>query len=87
MQDRYATFSTGLESPATDGFTIAPSDSEDLPQVTRALYVGAAGAISLTLASGAAVTLAGIPGGTLLPLRATRVHATGTTADAIVGLA
>lgn len=86
MRDSYSTFATGLESPARDGFAITPSDSNTLPEVTRALYVGAGGSVSLILASGATVTLSGVAGGTLLPLRTRQVRATGTTASAIVGL-
>lgn len=86
MQDRYGTFTQGLESPVTDGFAIAPNDTEDLPELTRALYVGSAGSVALILASGTTVTLAGIAGGTILPLRVSRVLATATTAGGIVGL-
>lgn len=85
MHDRYTTFATGLESPVVDAFPISPDDHADLPEVTRALYVGAAGTITLTLASGTAITLSGVNGGAILPLRATRVHATATTASDIVG--
>lgn len=86
MQDRYETYATGLESPAMDGFAVTPDDNADLPELTRALYIGSAGAVAVVLASGAAVTFTGIAGGTLLPLRARRVRATATTAGAIVGL-
>lgn len=86
MPDRYANFAPGLESPATHGFTISPSDSADLPETTRALYVGVTGAVSVVLHSGATLTLAGVPGGAILPLRVARVRLTGTTAGSLVGL-
>lgn len=86
MHDRYNTFSTGLESPVIDGFAITPDDHEYLPETTRAVYVGGAGSLSVTLASGAVITLEGIGSGTFLPLRACRVLATDTTATAIIGL-
>lgn len=86
MPDRYASFTPGLESPATHGFSVSPNDSADLPETTRALFVGNDGAVSLVLASGASVVLAGVAGGAVLPLRVKRVLATGTTAGAIVGL-
>ncbi len=86
MSDRYANHNSGLESPATHGFAITPDDDADLPEATRAIFVGAAGAVSAILVSGATVTLAGIPAGTVLPVRATRVLATATTAGALVGL-
>ena len=84
--DRYENHSPSLVSPATDGANVAPSDGADLAQVTRALYVGQGGDLSLRLASGSEVVLAGVVGGTLLPVRAERVRATGTTAAGIVAL-
>ncbi len=65
---------------------ITPSDTTDLPETTRALYVGAGGALALRLASGASVTLTNVPPGSLLPLRCDRVLATGTSAGSLVGL-
>lgn len=85
MHDRYKTFSTGLESPVIDGFAITPDDDADLPEMTRAVYIGGSGALSITLASGTTITLDGIGSGTILPLRARRVLATDTTATAIIG--
>ena len=86
MQDRFETTTNGLDSPATHGFSITPSDGVDLPEITRALYAGGPGAIGVILMSGAELVLSGVAAGTLLPLRARRVKATGTTATAIVGL-
>ena len=48
--------------------------------------MGSAGDLELVLSSGDAVNLAGVPGGALLPLRVTRVKASGTTAGLLVGL-
>ena len=84
--DRYENHSNSLVSPATGGANVAPSDAADLAQVTRALYVGRGGDLSLRLASGSEVVLTGVVGGTLLPVRAERVRATGTTAAGIVAL-
>lgn len=86
MPDRFQTLSPGLEAPASHGFAVTPHDSNDLAEVTRALYVGGAGAVSLVLASGASVTLTGVAGGTILPLRLRQVKAIGTTATHLVGL-
>ncbi len=84
--DPYKDYSPSLVSPAAGGAGVAPSDDGDLAQVTRALYVGRGGDLSLRLASGSEVVLAGVVGGTLLPLRVERVLATGTTAEGIVAL-
>ncbi len=86
MQDRFEGSSTGFDSPATHAFAVTPGDGSDLPEVTRALYVGAPGNISVVTLSNATVTLNGVGAGTILPLRVRRVRATGTTASAIVGL-
>jgi len=86
MPDRFHTLSPGLDAPASHGFAVTPHDSNDWSEVTRALYVGGAGALAVVLASGASVTLSGIAGGTILPLRLRQVKATGTTATLLVGL-
>lgn len=86
MPDRFKNHSASLESPAMHGFAITPSDSAELTQPTRALYVGVAGDLGVTLVSGAELVFANIPSGTLLPVRARAVKATGTTADSLVGL-
>jgi hypothetical protein len=86
MPDRFESTATGLTAPASHGFAIAPSDSADLTEVTRALFIGAAGSVSVVMASGAALTFSNLAGGTVLPIRARQVKATGTTATSIVGL-
>lgn len=86
MPDQFANHAPGLESPPAHGFAITPSDGADLADVTRALYVGGSGNVALTLLSGATLTFTGVAGGTLLPLRAKAVKATGTTATNLVGL-
>lgn len=86
MADIYDSASPGLITPAIDGQSVAPSDSQDLVNVSRAIYVGSGGDLSVELASGTNVTLAAVPAGATLPLRAQKIHATGTTAGAIVAL-
>jgi hypothetical protein len=86
MPDPFSSHAPGLESPAAHGFPVTPSDGADLIDVTRAIYVGGSGNLALTLLSGATLTFTGVAGGTLLPLRARAVKATGTTATSIVGL-
>ncbi len=87
MTDRFADFQPSLSGPASTGFSVVPNDAADLPEATRALYVGTGGDLAVTMLSGAELVLAGLPDGSLLPLRVVRVRATGTTAAAIVGLA
>ncbi|CDZ26305.1 hypothetical protein [Neorhizobium galegae] len=86
MPDRFANTQASLSGPAASGFSITPSDSSDLPETTRALYVGTGGHLSVRMLSGETLALSNVPAGGLLPLRVTRVFATGTTAAAITGL-
>lgn len=86
-RDPYAQYAPKLDDPATRGFAITPSDTTDLDTIPRFIWVGGAGAISLIpVDQSAAITLSGIPAGTLLRIRARRVNATGTTATLITGL-
>ena len=75
-----------LTAPADYGFSIVPNDSAELLDVTRAIYVGSGGTLVAVLATGAQVTLTGLQGGTIIPIRVRRVNATGTTATGLVGL-
>lgn len=86
MLDQFEGRAQAFDSPATHGFAITPADSTDLSEITRALFVGGPGDVTLTLHSGAQVTLSGVAAGTVLPVRARQVAATGTTATAIIGL-
>lgn len=85
MADNFASFRQDLSSPATDGVAVTPSDSTVLT-TTRALFVGGAGDLAVEMASGNALTFAGVTAGSILPVRVTRIKATGTTATNIVAL-
>jgi hypothetical protein len=67
-------------------FNVTPSNTDNLPAVVRAIWVGGTGSISLVTANGDAVTLAAVPAGTLIKLRIRKINATGTGATNIVGL-
>ena len=75
-----------FSGPATHANAITPNDSTDITYATRALYIGGSGNVKVTMISGDVVTLTGVVAGTMLPLRVTRVWATGTTATAMIGL-
>ncbi|WP_136443999.1 spike base protein, RCAP_Rcc01079 family [Pacificoceanicola onchidii] len=85
MSDYFSKYSRSITSPPFGGYAISPDDATDLSTVTRALNVGIAGAVRATLLDGSVVTL-NLAAGTVFPMRATRVWATGTTAGDIVGL-
>lgn len=71
--------------PADNAVAVTPNDSLDLPAAPcRALYIGASGNVSVVI-GGNTVTFAGVPSG-VLPIRASRVRSTGTTATNIVAL-
>lgn len=86
MPDRFQYSTPSLSGPAAHAFAVTPNDSTDISETTRALYIGTAGSIAAVMASGASVTFGSVTSGTVLPVRVTRVLATGTTASAILGL-
>lgn len=85
MPDLFADRSSGLESPGTAAAEVVPNDATDLPICSRALWVGTPGDLRITTVGGSTVTLKGVPAG-IIPIRACRVHATGTSAADIVAV-
>ena len=85
MPDRFVNFPSQLSNPFTDAVTVTKSDTVDLPDVSRGLFIPTAGAIRVTFMSGAVLTVS-VPAGAQLPWRVTRVHATGTTATTVLAL-
>lgn len=73
-------------APAEYAVAVTPSDGSDLAQATRALYIGVAGNVAVNMPDGGSVTFVGLTAGQILPIRAKRVLATGTTATSIVAL-
>ena len=71
---------------AHDAFAVTTDDNSDLPRIARGLYVGGAGDITLVTFRGTEVAFVGVSAGTILPVVARRVKATGTTATDVVGL-
>lgn len=71
--------------PPVNGFAITTSDTATLTHVTRWIWVGGTGDITLTTLNGDIVLLKNVPVG-LLPMCAQKVFATGTTATLLTGL-
>lgn len=69
--------------PAKDAAAITPGAGA-LGYTTRALFVGGAGNITVTMAGGQSVTFTGVPAGAILPICVT--HVTAATATNIVGM-
>lgn len=66
--------------------TVTPSDTVDLPKLTDAIWVGGTGAVAAVAQNGQVVLITAVPAGELLPIKAKRINATGTSATAIVAL-
>lgn len=86
MKDDFQNMTAGLTAPASCGVAIVPSDTDNLDFATRALYIGGTGNVALRLVSGDTITLRGLQGGNLYPLRVAQILDTGTTATNIIGL-
>lgn len=84
--DDFATLAPSLDAPAIHAVAVTPSDGSDLTYVSRGVYVGGAGDIKVTLLGGETVTFSAVPAGTLLPVRASRIWSTGTTATNLVSV-
>lgn len=78
MSDPFEFTASGLTSPATGHAQIVPSDSADIDPRPRALYCSAAGDVALS--DGVTTLTYTMTAGEVLPFRARRVMATGTTA-------
>lgn len=63
---------------------VTPSDTTEI--FANAIYVGGAGNVSIVTEGGDTVTFNGVPAGTTLVIRATKVRSTSTTATNIVRL-
>ena len=76
---------TQVTTPAGNAKAVTPSDSVDLADLPRELYVGVTGTVVLEMAAnGETVTLLAVAAGSRLPYVARKVLATGTTATDIV---
>jgi len=86
MTDTFSTYTPGLSTPANRAIEVTPSDTVDLAHPCRGLYVGASGDVEIITLGGDTVVLKDVFGGTILPIRVTRVKDANTTADDIVAL-
>jgi phage tail sheath gpL-like len=70
-----------------NAIAVTPSDTADLVNQARALWIGAGGNVTVNMAqTGASITFTAVPAGTLLLGNINRVLATGTTAASLVAL-
>lgn len=71
--------------PASYAEAVTPSDSTDLPNDAKSLYIGGAGDVKVTTIGGEVCVFTAHPIG-YMPVHVSRVWNTGTTATHIVGL-
>ena len=64
---------------AREGAAVTPSDTATV--LFDALYVGAAGDVTVTPLRGGNITFVDVPAGTILPIAGTKVLDSGTDAD------
>lgn len=86
IADRYNGMSADLHSPYVGGAAVTPNDSADLAELTRAVWVGGTGDLKVTFQDGSTVVLQTVPAGSLLPIRVSRIFASGTTATLIAAI-
>ncbi len=79
-----------LDSPFMGSFAITPSDAAPLPYLTRGIYVGGTGDVTVYLkwdsGNNGPVTFPAVPAGKILWVRARAVLYSGTNATYLVGL-
>jgi len=64
--------------------SVVPSDTVNLVTVSKGIYVGGAGNVSVVLLSGNAITLTALSVGVIHDMAVSRVNLSGTTATNIV---
>lgn len=72
--------------PARSAVAVTPSDTTELTTVSRALYVGVGGNVTVLMADGTTCLFTSVVGGTVLPIRIRRVNSTNTTATSMVAM-
>ena len=87
MPDPFQSHADRLADPARRAFGVTPSDAAELQLLPKALLIGGAGTLTLRAVDAAADVTVTVVAGQCLPVRASHVRATGTTATGIVALA
>lgn len=71
-------------APAGSAEAVTPHDVNELTYITRGLYIGVGGDVTVVMYTGETVLHSNVPGGSILPLAVKQVKSTGTTASSIV---
>jgi len=87
MPDQFAFAADHVSAPATRAVAVVPHDSIALVDIPKALFIGTGGTIVLRGVGGGADTIwRNLASGSVLPVRAQFVRATGTTATDLLAL-
>ncbi len=85
--DKFRYNADSAANPARSVQSVILSDEQELLSVPKALFVGSGGDIVLRCVEDAEATvLKNVASGSILPIRAIQLYATGTTAGDIVAL-
>jgi len=76
---------SNVSDPGKYAVAVSPSNTDNLPAPTRAIYVGSTGGNIVAVMNGVPITFIAVPAG-ILPILCTRINATGTTATNLVAL-
>lgn len=85
-KDNYGSQADTITSPSLAPFAVTPNDTTELATIPKGLWVGGTGDVRLKGVNGSAVTFTAVPAGHIIPVRASIVYATGTTATGIIAL-
>lgn len=87
MADQFSSSADQVSAPATRAMSVVPHDGNALADIPKALFVGTGGNLTARGVGGGADTVwKNVPSGSIVPLRAQYVRATGTTAADILAL-
>lgn len=85
MPDPFDNFGDSPLAPSRSVKAVTPSDSDALPTLPKALYVGTGGHVTVRCADDSAdVVFRNVPSGSIIRARTRYVRATGTTAADIL---
>lgn len=82
MTDTFKAAARGLSDPGVTHYAITPSDSVDLPNIPRVIYILTDGNVVVRDRSGVDITYP-VTAGQILPFSAVRILATSTTATMV----
>lgn len=84
--DVFSDNAAGLSSPVTNALAITPSDTDELAQVTRGVYVAVSGTLKVDMVDSGTVTFTALSAGVIHPIRCKKIYSTGTAATGIVAV-